>query len=124
MQPIVDGLERDYEGQIFVQRVNAYEGDGPAIMAAYQIKGHPTFLIIDRQGQEVNRLIGPQSPEKLAEALQPVLTPAASQTGAVDTSTSLQPLPTLDATEIALGRQVYGAQCAACHGQKGEGQPN
>jgi len=29
-----------------------------------------------------------------------------------------------DARLVALGRQVYVAQCAACHGQRLEGQPN
>jgi mono/diheme cytochrome c family protein len=29
-----------------------------------------------------------------------------------------------DASQVALGRQVYDAHCAACHGAKLEGQPN
>ena len=29
-----------------------------------------------------------------------------------------------DAQLVALGRQVYAARCAACHGQRLEGQPN
>jgi mono/diheme cytochrome c family protein len=36
----------------------------------------------------------------------------------------LPPLPTLDPDEVVLGRQVYLEQCAACHGQSAEGQPN
>ncbi len=38
--------------------------------------------------------------------------------------TSLPSLPTLDAAEVALGRQVYLEQCAVCHGPNAEGQPN
>jgi mono/diheme cytochrome c family protein len=34
------------------------------------------------------------------------------------------PLPTIDPAEVALGQQVYVQHCAACHGPKGEGQPN
>jgi len=37
---------------------------------------------------------------------------------------TLPPLPTLDSDEVALGRQVYLEQCAACHGQNAEGQLN
>lgn len=70
--PIVDGLETQYAGQIAFQRINANEGDGPAIMRAYQVQGHPTILIVDRQGREVKRFIGPQSSEQIAEGLQQV----------------------------------------------------
>lgn len=124
MKPIVDGLERQFGGQLAFQRINANEGDGPAIMRAYRIQGHPTILLIDPQGQEVNRFIGPQSAEQLTEVLQQVLAADSSQGVSATASATLPPLPTLDATEIALGHQVYLEQCAACHGQNAEGQPN
>lgn len=52
---------------------------------------------------------------------------ASSETPATRSMTptpTLPPLPTLDSDEVALGRQVYVEQCAACHGQNAEGQPN
>jgi thioredoxin-like negative regulator of GroEL len=73
MTPIVDGLEQEYGGQIVVQRINAEQGDGPAIMREYRILGHPTLLIFDSQGQEVQRLMGPQSAQGLEVLLQDVL---------------------------------------------------
>ena len=124
MKPIVDGLETQFAGQIAFQRIKADEGDGPVIMRAYRIQGHPTVLIIDQQGQEINRLIGPQSAEKLTEVIQQVLASAAGQRIAAVPSATLPPLPTLDSTEVALGRQVYLEHCAVCHGQNAEGQPN
>jgi mono/diheme cytochrome c family protein len=33
-----------------------------------------------------------------------------------------QPLPTLDATEIAQGQQLYALHCASCHGSELEGE--
>jgi len=60
VRPIVDGLEQKYEGRIAIERINADVGDGPAIMRAYRIQGHPTTLIFDHQGQEVYRFFGPQ----------------------------------------------------------------
>lgn len=60
MKPIVDGLEQKYDGQITIKRINADLGDGPKIMQSYRIQGHPTTLIFDRQGQEVQRFFGPQ----------------------------------------------------------------
>ena len=73
MAPIVDGTEDRFGDQIAVRRVNAISGDGPAIMQAYRLQGHPTVLIFDAQGREVRRLIGPQSQEVLDEVLLTVL---------------------------------------------------
>ncbi len=34
------------------------------------------------------------------------------------------PMPTLDASAVTLGQQVYAEYCASCHGIEGEGQQN
>lgn len=34
------------------------------------------------------------------------------------------PIPTLSATQVALGRTVYQSNCANCHGANAEGAPN
>lgn len=73
MAPIVDGLEQEYGGQIAVQRINANEGDGPAIMRAYKILGHPVLLIFNSQQQEVQRLVGPKPVQEVELLLQKVL---------------------------------------------------
>lgn len=73
MTPIVDGIEQQYEQQIVVKRINADVGDGPAIVRTYRIPGHPTTLIFNGQGQEIQRLLGPQSAEVIEEALQVTL---------------------------------------------------
>lgn len=36
----------------------------------------------------------------------------------------LTPYPTLDAAQVARGREVYVQSCARCHGQNAEGAPN
>lgn len=120
MTPIVDGLEAQYGNLVAFQRINANSGEGPVIMRAYRIQGHPTLLLLDRNGREVNRLIGPQPAETVAGALQHLLTSTAAQA----VTPTLPPLPTLDSDEVVLGRQIYVEQCAACHGQNAEGQPN
>ena len=73
MAPIVDGLEREYGDQVAFKRINAVEGEGPAIMRGYRIQGHPTTLIFDSQGQETQRIIGPQPLETVTTALQQVI---------------------------------------------------
>lgn len=72
--PIVDGLEASYTNQLAIQRVNAIEGDGPAIMQAYRVMGHPTILLLNAEGQEVQRFIGPTSAADLETAIESVLT--------------------------------------------------
>lgn len=73
MSPIVDGLEEKYSQQAAFRRVNATEGDGPAIMKAYRLPGHPVTLIFNRAGQEVQRFIGPQAAEVVEATLLTVL---------------------------------------------------
>lgn len=73
MAPIVDGLEQVYRGQIAVQRINANEGDGPAIMRTYKILGHPVLLIFNSQQQELHRLIGPKPAHEVELLLQEAL---------------------------------------------------
>lgn len=37
---------------------------------------------------------------------------------------AVPPLPTLDASQVARGRQLYQQNCARCHGENGVGAPN
>ncbi|MCB0212472.1 MAG: thioredoxin family protein [Anaerolineae bacterium] len=69
MKPIVDGLEQTYGEQLVFKRINAIEGNGPAIMRDYRIPGHPTTLIFDSEGQEVQRFIGPQPVEAIEDII-------------------------------------------------------
>lgn len=69
MKPIVDGLEQKYGNKIVVKRINADVGEGPTILRAYRIQGHPTTLVFDKKGQEVQRLLGPQPSETVEKVL-------------------------------------------------------
>jgi mono/diheme cytochrome c family protein len=120
MTPIVDGLEAQYQNQITFERIEANSDAGPVIMRTYRVRGHPTLLFLDQNGREINRLVGPQPAATVAEALQHLLTTSAGPS----ITPTLPPLPPLDPAEVALGQQVYVEQCATCHGQNAEGQPN
>jgi thiol:disulfide interchange protein len=73
MTPIVDGLQTDLSPQLTVKVVNAAVGNGPAIMKAYRVPGHPAVLIFNSAGEEINRLVGPQSRETLERAARKVM---------------------------------------------------
>lgn len=54
-----------------------------------------------------------------------VLTACASEPPLVNQyGTRVPPLPTLDASQIARGKQTYQQHCASCHGANAEGAPN
>jgi thioredoxin-related protein len=63
------GLEAQYGNQITFERIEANTEDGSVIMRAYRIQGHPTFLLLDQNGREINRLIGPQPAETMEQAI-------------------------------------------------------
>lgn len=73
MAPIVDGLEEQYGRQMAIRRINAGTGDGPAIMRDYRIPGHPTILLFDHRGNEIQRLAGPQTAETVANFIEDIL---------------------------------------------------
>jgi thioredoxin-like negative regulator of GroEL len=68
----VDGLEEQYGDRVTIKRINAQVGDGPAIVQEYRILGHPTLLVFDQNGDEVQCWLGPQ-PAKVVEELLQIL---------------------------------------------------
>ena len=66
MKPIVDGLESQYGDQVVFRRINANEGDGPAVMDAY-LEG--TFERAVRPGPAGKRHRGLSSDEAAVLAL-------------------------------------------------------
>ena len=73
MNPIVDGIETTFSPQLAVKRIDANRGEGPAVMRAYRIPGHPTTLIFNADGQEEQRFIGPQTEDVVVEAVTRIL---------------------------------------------------
>jgi thioredoxin-related protein len=57
-KPIVDGLERELEGQAQVVRLSALNALGQEVAQRYDVRGVPTFLIFDGQGELVGRQVG------------------------------------------------------------------
>ena len=51
MQPIVDGLENQYQETVEFVQVNASTTEGLEIFNAYSLFGHPSYLILDETGE-------------------------------------------------------------------------
>ena len=72
--PIVEELAADYDGRAVIAKMNTDEnGEAPR---KFGIMGIPT-LIIFRDGEEVERLVGVRPKQAIAEKLDAVLEPAA-----------------------------------------------
>ncbi len=68
--PIVEELAREYAGKLKVAKLDA--DANPNTMQAYGIMGIPT-LILFRNGQEVERIVGFMPKERLVQKLTPHL---------------------------------------------------
>ncbi len=57
-KPIVDGLERELEGQARVVRLSILSQAGQEAAQRYDVRGVPTFLVFDGQGNLIERQVG------------------------------------------------------------------
>lgn len=75
MMPIVNGLEIDYKGQVSIEKLNAALPEIAEIQNQWDLRGHPSFAVLDSDGRVVVRFLGPQSEETLREAIELVVDP-------------------------------------------------
>ena len=69
MKPVVDGLEVDYGERVLFVQLDA-ENAGRDAFAAYGLRGHPSFVIIDTTGKVLWKSIGEQPRGQLEEAVR------------------------------------------------------
>ena len=72
MSPIVDGLAQDFGDRVTFQRLDARR-EGAELFRQYRLRGHPSYVIIDRSGKIAWRGIGVVSRQELEDVLQQVL---------------------------------------------------
>lgn len=73
MEPIVNGLEKEFSNEAAVIQLNANEAENARLQQQYGMRGHPTFALLDMNGQLAQILIGPQTSDVLREALTAVI---------------------------------------------------
>ena len=57
-KPVVDGLERELEGQAQVLRLNAMDAVGGKLAMRYGVRGVPTFVLLNGAGEVVLKQVG------------------------------------------------------------------
>jgi thioredoxin-related protein len=71
MKPIVDGLEREYEGRLLVIRLDIQSEVGRELAPVYDFQYTPTFIFFDSAGTELWREVGGLDTERLRQSLLP-----------------------------------------------------
>ena len=74
MIPVVNAIEKECGSKgVEILKVDVQEKSNRMLAAEHNIRGVPTFLYFDRDGEEVARLIGYQTPQSLKQAMATML---------------------------------------------------
>lgn len=79
MQPIVDGLEAEFKGEIAFEQRNANSEEGKATMDTYALRAHPSYVIVAPDGKVLWSGLGEMQTEKLKEHLRKFTLPSQVQ---------------------------------------------
>ena len=74
MTPVVNGLETTFGEQVEIRSLNAAFGDGRSAFQNYGLPGHPSYVILNPQGQVLWSAFGPQSAGALEEEVENAIT--------------------------------------------------
>ena len=73
MQPIVNGIEDDYQEEIEIRRIDAESPEGMTIFNGFSLRGHPSYLLIDPEGQILWQSLGEQPGDDIREQIDSFL---------------------------------------------------
>ena len=51
MEPVVNGLEIEFNAQVEFRRINAGGSDGRVIFESFGLRGHPAYIILNPQSE-------------------------------------------------------------------------
>jgi len=70
MTPVVNGLETTFGEQLEVRSLNSAFGQGRSVFLNYGLPGHPSYVIVDPQGEVLWSGFGVQSAEALEDEVE------------------------------------------------------
>lgn len=79
MEPIVHGLNEEFAGRMAFERRNAAEDVVQRAMAAYGLRGHPSFVIAAPDGEALWTHLGPLEAGPLHAVVQQFAAAAAPE---------------------------------------------
>ena len=69
-KPVVDGLERELEGQAQVLRLSVTDSVGGALAVRYGARGVPTIVVLDGEGEVVYARAGSPNRGEIIAAVE------------------------------------------------------
>ena len=72
-KPIVDGLEKDLAGKADVVRLNVFSSIGQQAAAHFGVRGMPTLIVVDGQGQVMLTQLGLVRPSAVHDQIELLL---------------------------------------------------
>ena len=70
MNPIVDRFEVEFNGQIVIERRNTASEEGKATMETYNLRAHPSYVIVAPAGEVLWTATGQLTEELLRRQMQ------------------------------------------------------
>ena len=70
MTPVVNGLETTFGEQVEIRSLDAASGQGRSVFQNYGLPGHPSYVILDPQGEVLWSAFGPQSAGALEDVVE------------------------------------------------------
>ena len=71
--PVVNGLEEDFGEELQVVRLNFNDSENDAAIAALSIRGHPTIVLLDGDGEVHRTWFGAATDDDLRPLVQELL---------------------------------------------------
>lgn len=65
MEPVVNGLAKDYQNWIEFRNLNVNQPNGKAIFQFLGLRGHPAYVIMNPQGKVLWQGVGKQTQENI-----------------------------------------------------------
>ena len=73
MEPVVNGLEKEFGTQVEFRRIDANSTDGQEVFHSFNLRGHPSYVIINPEADVLWLGLGEQSRDILIEHLRQAL---------------------------------------------------
>jgi hypothetical protein len=70
MTPVVNGLKEAYQERVDFRLLDANRGVGSSAFGFYRLPGHPSYVILDPDGEVLWQAVGTQSERSLDDAIQ------------------------------------------------------
>jgi thioredoxin-related protein len=70
MRPVVNGLDQQYGQQVAFANVDYNSSANKELVSKYRVRGHPTFVILDRAGNVSQTFVGATARADLEAAIK------------------------------------------------------